>query len=126
MNGKTPYEILGVPQEATLKEIKAAYRELAKEHHPDKNPDATEEDKSRFTQIAEAYSILSNLNKRRDYDRRAFPQKVPQPAAFWFMRPHYSGYPYFQWDFFTPAFHSFFIGSKKKPIRNGKSFSPFY
>ena len=62
------YEILGVSKTSTDVEIKKAYRKLAIEHHPDKNPnDHTAEDK--FKEAAEAYSILSDAQKRAAYDR---------------------------------------------------------
>jgi molecular chaperone DnaJ len=62
-----PYKALGVDKKASEEEIKKAYRKLAREYHPDKNPgDAKAED--RFKEIQEAYSILSDPKKRRDYD----------------------------------------------------------
>jgi len=62
------YEILGVSRTATEVEIKKAYRKLAIQHHPDKNPtDHTAEDK--FKEAAEAYAVLSDAQKRAAYDR---------------------------------------------------------
>lgn len=62
------YEILGVTRTATEAEIKKAYRKMAVQHHPDKNPDDhTAEDK--FKEAAEAYAILSDAQKRAAYDR---------------------------------------------------------
>lgn len=62
------YEILGVSRTATEVEIKKAYRKLAVQHHPDKNPnDHTAEEK--FKEAAEAYSVLSDAQKRAAYDR---------------------------------------------------------
>jgi DnaJ-class molecular chaperone len=61
------YEILGVPQEATQKQIKDGYRKLAFQYHPDRNrgnPESTAKMKS----VNEAYAVLSNPTKRRDYD----------------------------------------------------------
>jgi molecular chaperone DnaJ len=62
------YEVLGVPRDADTKAIKAAFRKLAMKYHPDRNkaPDAEE----KFKQIAEAYAVLSDPNKRADYDAR--------------------------------------------------------
>ncbi|HLD90898.1 MAG TPA: J domain-containing protein [Patescibacteria group bacterium] len=61
------YKILGVSNGATTDEIKKAYRKLAKLHHPDKNQnDPTAEEN--FKRINEAYEILSDENKRRNYD----------------------------------------------------------
>ncbi len=62
------YEILEISRTATETEIKAAYRKLAIKHHPDKNPDDhTAEEK--FKEAAEAYSVLSDAQKRAAYDR---------------------------------------------------------
>ena len=68
MSKKDYYEVLGVGRESGDQEIKGAYRELAKRFHPDKNPDdpAAEE---RFKEASEAYSVLSDSQKRAAYDR---------------------------------------------------------
>jgi molecular chaperone DnaJ len=61
------YEVLGVPKEASKDQIKAAYRKLAMQYHPDRNksPEAEE----RFKEISEAYAVLSDDAKRAQYDR---------------------------------------------------------
>lgn len=65
---KDYYKILGVPKTATEKEIKAAYRSLARKFHPDVNPgDKTAEDK--FKDVGEAYDVLSDTDKRSKYDQ---------------------------------------------------------
>ncbi len=62
------YAILGVNRSATPEEIKRAYRKLAKQYHPDRNPgDKTAEGK--FKEVQEAYEVLNDADKRRDYDR---------------------------------------------------------
>ena len=63
-----PYSILGVPRNASEKDIKSAYRTLAKELHPDRNkdnPNASE----RFSQATNAYDLLSDKDKRAQFDR---------------------------------------------------------
>ncbi len=61
------YELLGLDKTASAKEVKSAYRKLAMQYHPDRNPgDAEAEEK--FKQINEAYAILSNAEKRQRYD----------------------------------------------------------
>lgn len=62
------YMILGVPRAATEKEIRAAYRKLARKHHPDVNP-GDKQAEARFKEIGEAYAVLSDPEKRKKYDR---------------------------------------------------------
>jgi molecular chaperone DnaJ len=65
---KDYYQVLGVSRDADEKEIKAAYRKLARKHHPDVNPgDKAAEEK--FKEINEAYQVLSDPEKRAAYDR---------------------------------------------------------
>ena len=65
------YEVLGVGRNADEKEIKRAYRKLAKQYHPDMNPgDAKAEQK--FKEITEAYNVLSDTEKKKLYDQFGF------------------------------------------------------
>ncbi|MFS8540541.1 MAG: molecular chaperone DnaJ [Tissierellales bacterium] len=64
---KDYYEILNVSRDASLDEIKAAYRKLAKKYHPDLNPNDKEAEQ-KFKEINEAYEVLSDPEKRRKYD----------------------------------------------------------
>ena len=65
---KDLYSVLGVPRTATEKEIRTAYRKLARQHHPDVNPgDASAE--ARFREINAAYEVLSDAEKRKKYDK---------------------------------------------------------
>ena len=65
---RDPYDILGVSRNATDAEIKKAYRKLARQYHPDANPNnkGVEE---KFKEVSEAYSILSDPQERAAYDR---------------------------------------------------------
>lgn len=65
---KDYYQILGIGEKADLAEVKKAYRRLAREHHPDRNPDKPDSE-SRFKEVQEAYDTLSDEKKRREYDR---------------------------------------------------------
>ena len=62
------YEVLGVSKTASDSEIKSAYRKLAKKYHPDMNP-GDKEAEAKFKEASEAYAILSDADKRRQYDQ---------------------------------------------------------
>src|SRR5256885_1943804 len=79
----TLYDTLGVKKGASADEVKKAYRKLAAQHHPDKNPgDASAEEK--FKEVQNAYDVLSDPEKRKQYDtfgadgRRAAPGFDPR------------------------------------------------
>src|SRR5262245_28786045 len=61
------YAVLGVPRGASAEEIKKAYRRLARQYHPDANPGDVEAE-ARFKEIAVAYEVLSDPEKRQRYD----------------------------------------------------------
>lgn len=60
---KSYYEILGIPPSADVEEIKAAFRNLSMQHHPDQGGDA-----DKFLEVRDAYKILSEVKSRRNYD----------------------------------------------------------
>ena len=62
------YEILGIGRDADDGQVKSAYRKLALQHHPDRNPENPEAEE-KFKEAAEAYSVLSDAQKRAAYDR---------------------------------------------------------
>ena len=78
------YEVLGVGRDATLDEIKKAYRKKAIQYHPDKNP-GNKEAEEKFKEAAEAYSVLSDPDKRAKYDRFGHAGVGSQPG------PDFSG-----------------------------------
>jgi molecular chaperone DnaJ len=68
MSKRDYYEVLGVAKDADAKAIKSAYRKLAMKYHPDQNPDDAEAE-AKFKEVGEAYSVLSEEDKRAAYDR---------------------------------------------------------
>ena len=79
------YQLLGVSRDATPDEIKKAYRKLAMKYHPDKAKGDKKQAEDKFKQISEAYAVLSDPQKRTDYDQfgsQAFRQKFSQEDIF--------------------------------------------
>ncbi|MBV9386343.1 MAG: J domain-containing protein [Chroococcidiopsidaceae cyanobacterium CP_BM_ER_R8_30] len=88
-NFRDYYEILGVPRDASIEEIKKVYRRLARQYHPDVNP-GKKEAEEKFKDIGQAYEVLSDPGKRAQYDQysrfwnqRGFRSKqTPQPKTW--------------------------------------------
>ena len=68
------YEILGVSHDASQAEIKKSFRNLALQHHPDKNKNS-EESKQKFMKIIEAYEVLSDEQARKNYDNNTLQKR---------------------------------------------------
>src|SRR5438445_10131160 len=62
------YEVLGVPRNASEEDVKKAYRKLARQYHPDRNP-GDKQAEARFKEVQEAYDVLSDKEKRAQYDQ---------------------------------------------------------
>jgi|GEM_PF-553507 len=89
------YIVLGVPNTASFEEIKAAYRELAKKYHPDKNP-GNKAAEDFFKEVQQAYAVLSNPEKRKKFDLKfsygtARPEASAKKASY---TPPYTGNAY--------------------------------
>ena len=79
------YQILGVNRNVTPEELKKAYRKLAQKYHPDKAKGNKQEAEAQFKKISEAYAVLSNPEKRKEYDEfgsQAFRAKFSQEDIF--------------------------------------------
>src|SRR5215468_796674 len=74
------YDTLGVSKTASADEIKKAYRKLAREFHPDKNP-GNKEAEDRFKEVQHAYDVLSDDEKRKQYDRFGATNGRPGPGG---------------------------------------------
>lgn len=113
VNKRDYYEVLGVTRSATEQDLKRAYRRLAHEHHPDKNqgdPQAEE----RFKEAAEAYSVLSDAEQRRRYDRFGHAGVSSAAGANW-GAPGFGGIEDILGDLF--GFGDVFAGSARGTSR---------
>ena len=81
MAQRDPYEVLGVPRDASADEMKSAYRRLARKYHPDVNPGDNEAEE-KFKEIGSAYAVLSDPDKRARFDRFGTTDDAPQDPFF--------------------------------------------
>ena len=93
-NPKNYYEVLGINPNATAEEIRRAYVQMARQYHPDRNTNA---EKGHMAELNHVYEILSNPQKRQEYDTRFVPEKV--------------------YDFSKPK-----AGEKKVPVRQPREY----
>jgi DnaJ-class molecular chaperone len=89
MATQTPYEVLGVKPDASPDEIRSAYRQLAKQLHPDLNPGKPEAE-ARFKNVTAAYDLLSDADKRARYDRGEIDESGAERPRYSY-RPHAEG-----------------------------------
>ena len=109
------YEVLGVSKSASDSELKSAYRKLAKKYHPDMNP-GDKEAEAKFKEASEAYSVLSDPDKRRQYDQfghAAFEGGAGGGAGGF----DFSGMD--MGDIFGDIFGDFFGGGRSRAQNNG-------
>src|SRR5882672_2371164 len=113
MSKRDYYEVLGVTRTASDQDIKSAYRRLAVRFHPDKNPnDAAAEEK--FKEAAEAYTVLSDAEQRRRYDRFGHAGVSSSAGASW-GAPGFGGIEDILGDLF--GFGDVFGGSRSSNAR---------
>ena len=108
------YEVLGVSKGASDSEIKSAYRKLAKKYHPDMNP-GDKEAEAKFKEASEAYAVLSDADKRRQYDQfghAAFDGGAGGAGGFDFGGMDMG-------DIFGDIFGDFFGGGRSRSQSNG-------
>jgi molecular chaperone DnaJ len=108
------YEVLGVSRDADVQEIKSAYRKLALKYHPDRNP-GDREAEERFKEAAEAYSVLSDPEKRAAYDRYGHQGLSGAGAAAGFDPSIFADFSDIFGDFF--GFGDLFGGSARQRSR---------
>jgi curved DNA-binding protein len=125
------YQVLGVDKKASEKDIKAAYRKLARKYHPDLNPNDAEAHK-KFQQLNEANEVLSDPEKRKKYDQygenwqhgaeyeQARQQQQRQQQTGDFGGGQYGGFEGFGSDDFSDFFQSMFGGSGGAGARGGR------
>ena len=90
MEGRDPYLVLGVSHTANDQAIRAAYRKLSLQHHPDKNPDDPSSDE-RFKKVAWAYSVLNDPEKRAQFDRTGAVEGDQDPSAAFNIDKRFAG-----------------------------------
>ncbi|MGM5483628.1 MAG: molecular chaperone DnaJ [Nanobdellota archaeon] len=113
------YEILGVSKDASKDEIRKAYKKLAKKHHPDLNKDGGSEDK--FKKVNEAFSVLSDDQKRAQYDQfgKAGAESQGSYGGQGF-GGGFEGFDFGDFDPFSDIFDSFFGGrTRRRRARKG-------
>jgi len=131
MAGKDYYQILGVSRNASEKEIKQAYRRLARKHHPDLNP-GDKSAEAKFKEINAAYEVLSNPEKRKKYDQfgeqweyaEQFAKSGGQERVRWDFGRGGTNFEYGDLSGFSDIFSSLFgdsgIGSRMRGPRRGQ------
>jgi molecular chaperone DnaJ len=111
------YEVLGLDRNASEAEIKKAYRKLARQYHPDLNPDNQEKAAEKFKEVHEAYEVLGNKEKRSRYDQFGHAAFDAGAGA----GPGGAGYNFGNFGGFEDIFDAFFGGGFGSPFGGRQS-----
>lgn len=114
MSKRDYYEILGVSRTATDQELKSAYRKLAMQHHPDRNP-GNHEAEDNFKELNEAYGVLSNSESRARYDRLGHAGIGSSAASAPWANADFGGFE----DILGDIFGDIFGGGRGRSSRSG-------
>ena len=112
------YEVLGIGRDASASDIKSAYRKLALKYHPDRNPDNKAEAEERFKEASEAYEVLSDEEKRANYDRFGHAGVENSFGGGGFQWSDFSHATDFE-DIFGDLFSNFFGGGRSRGSQSG-------
>src|SRR5499425_2201885 len=115
-NPRDFYEVLGVSRTATLEEVKSAYRKAALKWHPDRNPENKTEAEVKFRECTEAYSVLSDSQKRQVYDTYGHAGLAGAGASSDFNSTIFQDFHDIFGDFF--GFEDLFGGASGRRSRN--------
>ena len=112
------YEVLGIDRNASASEIKKAYRKLAKKYHPDTNP-GDKEAEAKFKEVTEAYEILSDSEKKAQYDQ--YGHAAFEQGAGGFNGGGFGGFDFGgdMGDIFGDIFGNMFGGGKRASFTGG-------
>src|SRR5215510_11363104 len=113
------YEVLGVGRNATDQELKSAYRKLALQYHPDRNP-GSHEAEEKFKEINEAYGVLSNSDSRSRYDRFGHAGVGSSASSGAWTAPDFGGFEDILGDLFGDLF-----GGRSSSRRGGPQRSAY-
>ncbi len=118
MSKRDYYEILGVNRQATDQELKSAYRKLALQYHPDRNP-GDKEAEEKFKELSEAYGVLSSAESRERYNRYGHAGVGSSAASSQYQGQGFGGFEEIFGDIFGDLFGGGRSGSRRPGVQRG-------